>query len=369
MKKKKLIFCVINDLTYDQRMIRICSTLAQAGFDCLLVGRKLRDSRKLDVMPFQQKRLNCWFAKGPAFYAEYNIRLFFFLVFQSVDVLTACDLDTALAVRWVSRLRRKSSVYDAHEFFTEVPEVMNRKRVKRVWEQIGNATVKHFDVRYTVNQPLAEQLTLKYDVPFEVIRNVPMLVDGETQSADSKEIPEKILVYQGALNVGRGLEQSIKAMQYIEDVSLWLIGDGDICQELEVLVDHLNLTDRVLFKGKMKPVALKELTPKAFLGLNLLEGESLNYYYSLANKFFDYMHAGVPSLNMAFPAYQSIMKEYQVGILLEDLDPKNIAAAVNRLLENPALYASMKSECARARVKYQWREEAKKLIDMYNQFL
>src|SRR5678815_5747716 len=93
---KRLVFTVTNDLSYDQRMIRICTTLAQAGYDVMLVGRKMKGSIPLQERPFRQKRLVNLFQKGKLFYIEYNIHLFCLLLFKRADLICAIDLDTIL---------------------------------------------------------------------------------------------------------------------------------------------------------------------------------------------------------------------------------------------------------------------------------
>src|SRR5687767_1010559 len=117
-----LVFTVTNDLVYDQRMLRICSSLAGAGYHVTLVGRSYRDSPNLLPRPFHQKRLACWSRKGFVFYAEYSVRLFFYLLLKKMDLVCAIDLDTILPCYLVSRLRKKKRVYDAHELFCEMKE-------------------------------------------------------------------------------------------------------------------------------------------------------------------------------------------------------------------------------------------------------
>jgi len=119
MKKQKLIFTVINDLTYDQRMIRICKSLVRNNYDVLLVGRKLPHSKPLQTQSFQQKRLHCFFQKGKFFYLEYNLRLLFFLWKKKFDGVCAIDLDTILPAFYISKWKGKKMIYDAHEYFTE----------------------------------------------------------------------------------------------------------------------------------------------------------------------------------------------------------------------------------------------------------
>ncbi|HFC01302.1 MAG TPA: glycosyltransferase, partial [Phaeodactylibacter sp.] len=158
MKKPRIIFTVINDLNYDQRMIRIGKSLVKSGYEVLLVGRQLSSSQPLQPQPFQQKRLHCFFQKGKLFYLEYNLRLLFFLWKKNFDAVCAIDLDTILPAFYVSKWKGKKMVYDAHEYFTEVPEVVRRPRVKQVWEWVGNHTVSKIKYCYTVGNALAKVL-------------------------------------------------------------------------------------------------------------------------------------------------------------------------------------------------------------------
>jgi hypothetical protein len=193
-----IIMTVTNDLTYDRRMDRICSTLADNGFKVTLVGRRMRNSLPLSPKSWKGVRLRCWFNKGFLFYAEYNLRLFVWLLTKSFSIGCACDLDTALPVRMVSRLRGKKSVLDAHEYFTEVPEIASRPRIKAFWEWIGKRTIPKFQLRYTVGEELAQLMSKSYQVPFQVIRNIAPGYPAGTGSDDILK-RDKIILYQGAL--------------------------------------------------------------------------------------------------------------------------------------------------------------------------
>src|SRR5215475_5165127 len=104
--KSRLLFTVTNDLVTDQRMIRICTSLATSGYDVTLIGTAHRDSPPLTDRPFRQHRLKTWSRRGKRFYAEYNLRLFFYLLFRKWDGCCAIDLDTILPVYLVTALRR-----------------------------------------------------------------------------------------------------------------------------------------------------------------------------------------------------------------------------------------------------------------------
>jgi len=360
--EKRIYFTVSNDLTYDQRMIRICSSLANNNYEVKLIGRKLPNSIPFVEQPFQQKRLFCFFKKGKLFYLEYNIRLFFYLLFSKFDAVCGIDLDTLAPCFTVAKLKRKKLIYDAHEYFTEVPEVVSRPLVKKIWTILERNTVPKINYAYTVCESIATLFTKKYNTPFEVIRNVPF----KKKSPEKSEHPKQnIILYQGALNEGRGLKQTIEAMQWIEYAQLWLVGEGDLSQKLRDQVQQLELTDQVIFKGYLQPHQLKDITPLARIGLNLLENKGLSYYYSLANKAFDYIQAKIPAIHMSFPEYEKLNAQFETAILLENLEPKLIAKSITELLKNKDLYKKLEANCEAAAKIYIWEEEEKKLLSFY----
>ncbi|MEO6760490.1 MAG: glycosyltransferase, partial [Saprospiraceae bacterium] len=161
-----IIICTVtNDLTYDQRMQRICTSLAEQGYWVQLVGRQLPASIPLKSRPFEQKRLRCRFRKGFPFYAEYNLRLFFYLMTARYDAVCSVDLDTLGAGCLATLLRRKKRVFDAHEYFTEVPEVVHRPVVKAFWGLVAWCCLPFYRHAYTVGPALAEIFAKKYGLP------------------------------------------------------------------------------------------------------------------------------------------------------------------------------------------------------------
>lgn len=367
-----IFFTVTNDLTYDQRMIRICTTLAESGYRVILVGRQRKQSKPLETRPFEQKRLKCWFDKGKWFYLEYNIRLLFYLLFQSMDAICSIDLDTILAGYYVSKWKKVPCIYDAHEYFTEVPEVVLRPRIQRVWERIAQHCIPKLSYCYTVCESLKQVFEARYGTKFEVIRNVPFqqaIPANTTEHPKGDPSQNFILLYQGVLNDGRGLEEMIAAMPQLVGVELWLAGEGDCSQALRDLVQTLKVADRVRFLGYLKPAELKTVTLQAHLGINLLKNKGLNYYYSLANKFFDYIQAEKPSLNMNFPEYASIIQKHPVGLLLDDLEPSTIIKAVEGLKNDPTTYSSLEAACRVARDIFVWEQEKERLLSFYKRVL
>ena len=364
-KPRRIIFTVTNDLTYDRRMLRICTSLATAGFDICLVGRKLPSSQPFDNQHITSHRLRLFFQKGKLFYIEYNLRLFFWLLVQRFDIVCAIDLDTILPCLFVKILRGGEIVYDAHELFSETPEVVRRPAIRRVWLAVEKFTLSKISHRYTVSQSIADEFFRRYKTPFEVIKNLP----NRSIASDSKRVSRSdassyVILYQGALNEGRGLETAISAMRYI-DAEFWLVGEGDLSDILRGQVADQNLTAKVKFLGFVPPAQLSEITEQADIGLLILEDKGLSYRYSLANKFFDYIQAEVPQIFTQLPEYQRFNAEFNVGLMIPNTDETVFVEAVNRLLNDADLYKTLKENCRRAAEILCWENEERKLIDYY----
>lgn len=362
---KKILFTVTNDLNYDQRMQRICRTLALAGHNVTLVGRKKNNSIPLvdNNIPgngsFSQKRLNCVNQKGKFFYLEYNIRLFFFLLFQQTDIICGIDLDTILPTWLVSKLRRKTFVYDAHEYFTETSSLAGRNFEKKVWKTIESFIVPKINHAYTVNNSIADIFKKEYGTEFEVIRNVPVLREIEPKTPAS----EKYILYQGALNKGRGLEFLIACMPHI-NVKLIIAGDGPLRVQLENTVKELAIEDKVEFLGFILPEKLINVTENAWIGLNLIENTGLSYYYSLANKFFDYIQSEIPQICMDFPEYRLLNDQYDCGFLLKDFDKNTFIDLVTKM-EDSSVYEKFVENTQVAKQELNWEKEQERLVDFY----
>jgi len=283
----RIYFTVTNDLTYDQRMHRICSSLANNGYEVTLVGRKNRLSEPLQKEVYRQHRLPCFFTKGKFFYAEYNLRLFFYLLFKKIDIVCAIDLDTILPCLVISKVKKIPRVYDAHELFTELKEVISRPRIKKFWTGIEKYAVHKFKNGYTVSEGISTEFKKRYNVTYETIRNVPFLKKLDLENSNSKT--KKFILYQGAVNEGRGLEYLIPAMTMV-DCQLVICGDGNFMDQLKQLIDSHHLNHKIVMKGMMSPESLWEFSLHAYVAVAVPEDKGLNQLYALPNKFFDYIH-------------------------------------------------------------------------------
>jgi glycosyltransferase involved in cell wall biosynthesis len=335
MSRQRIILSVTNDLVTDQRVHRSSTALTLAGYDVVLVGRRLPGSEPLD-RPYRTVRMRLLFRRKALFYAEYNLRLLLRLLLSRADAFYANDTDTLPANYVAARLRRKPLFFDAHEMFPEVPELVGRPRVKAVWTHIEDRIFPHLRHCCTVCQSIADIYRERYGVDMKVVRNVPMRsAASPIGSRPAKPSPVRTLLYQGAVNMGRGIEQLIDAMPLLDGCRLLIAGTGDRYDALRSLVRERRLDDRVVFLGRLPLERLRSVTLQADLGLSLLQNKGLNYYYSLPNRIADFAQAGVPVLATDFPEIRRVVEQYGIGRLLPSGDentPAKLAAAIRATL-------------------------------------
>ena len=385
MRQPRVILSVTNDLVTDQRVHRSCSALSEAGFRVTLVGRRLPGSAPLQ-RPYHTRRLSLLFRKKALFYAEYNLRLFLHLLFAPADLFYANDTDTLLANYLAARLRRKPLFFDAHEMFPEVPELVGRDRVRRVWTKIEDFIFPRLARRpdmaaVTVCQSIADIYRQRYGLSMAVVRNVPLPSPSTSAPVDDllAAVPagKRILLYQGAVNIGRGIEWMMAAMPHLAECHFLVAGDGDIFSSLQRQADAM---PNVTFLGRLEPQRLKALTLHADLGISLLENRGLNYYYSLPNRLADFVQAHVPVLATDFPEIHRLVATYDIGTLVPPApydadtqtstppDPVQLAATVRATLAHwDALPTQRRSDLfARAAADLSWNNDKQTLLSTIN---
>jgi glycosyltransferase involved in cell wall biosynthesis len=340
-------------------MKRICNTIKSNGDFVELVGRILKDSKPVHHEPFMQTRLKCFFKKGVLFYAEFNIRLFFFLLLNKFDIVCGCDLDTLPAAVLAAKIKGKKVVYDAHEYFPESPELIGRPAKQSIWNFIEKILVPRVDAIYTVNVSIAKLFNKKYGVDCKTVYNYPRKNNDPVNVSNTR-----FLLYQGAVNIGRGLNEMLLSMLKL-NIPLYIAGDGDEMDHIRQSVKKLQLQDKVKLLGKLTPDNLKETTREAYIGVNLLENRGLSYYYSLGNKTFDYIQAGIPQIVIGFPEYIELNNKYNIGIVIDELTVEKIEAAIEKLLADEMLYKKLQQNCLIAREELCWENEEQKLVDIY----
>ena len=376
-----IIVAVTNDLATDQRVDRTCRALCGDGWRVTLVGRRLPDSPALAPRDYAVRRMRLLFRRTAAFYAEYNIRLFLLLLFSRADAIFSNDTDTLAACCVAARLQDKPLYFDAHELFPDVPELQGRPRVQAVWRWIERNALPHVNHAFTVSQSVADEYRRRYDIDMTVVRNVPdVTVESGKLKVEKRNSQlstfNSQLLYQGAVNIGRGLREMVDVLRLLPKCCLTVAGDGDLLGQMKQYTASLPWHDRVEFLGRVQPDRLRTLTAQASLGLCLLEDLGLNYRYSLPNRIADFAQAGVPVLATDFPEIRHVIEEYGTGTLVEPLPADKSGDEYARFLDRLAeairsalrYWGDMPEEeyrrrFARAGEELNWQHEQHKLLE------
>lgn len=221
----------------------------------------------------------------------------------------------------------------------------------------------------TVNASIANLFEEEYHVPFKIVRNIPIRRQNEEISARaSLGLPEdkKIVLIQGSgINIQRGAEEAVEAMKYLDNILLLIVGDGDVVPVLKTMVNELSLQKKVRFVSRQTPENLAGYTANADLGLTLDKDTNINYRYSLPNKLFDYIYAGVPVLSSPLVELKNIILQYHIGEFIESHNPEHIAATIKSMLQDEKKIAFYKANTKKAASELSWEIEKKTLIEIF----
>lgn len=366
MRQKRVYMTVSSDLATDNRVHRSCTVLEVLGFQVTLLGRQKRNSPQMPARSYRVRRLKLRNEKGVFFYAELNIRIFIVLLFKKYDFLFANDLDTLPAAFLASRLKRKPLIYDSHELFTEVPELVDRPSIQKIWVALEKMLLPRLEHMITVNQSIATIFESKYTIKCSVVRNVPVRLNNiEAHSKTFLGLSEDqiMLIIQGSgLNVQRGIEEAVMAMAQIPRAVLFLVGDGDVILSVQKLVAQLQLQEQVRFVGRVPYNELLKYTAAADLGLALDKPLSLNYALALPNKVFDYIQAGTPIIASSLVEIEALIHRHDCGVILPEVTPQQIAEKINALIDQPERRAAYKKNCQLAAQTENWDSDKQVLM-------
>lgn len=366
MAGTRILVSVINDLATDQRVSRTCHELHAMGYNVLLIGRRLPQSLPMPSVPYAFHRMKLWFTRGAFFYAWYNWRLFWFLLFSKAQVLWSNDLDTLLANYLVSRIKRIPLVFDSHEYFTGVPELEHNAFARNVWKKIEKNIVPRLSYCITVNSSIADLFQQEYGTSFHVIRNVPIQNNNQlTTTRADLGMPDhkKIIILQGSgINMHRGGEELVEAFSILpSDYHLYIVGGGDVIETLQQMTVTLGIQNKVTFVEKQPYSRLVQFTMNADAGVTLDKDTNINYRLSLPNKIFDYLQCGIPVISSNLVELRRIVEQYKVGVITPAVTAPDIAQTIQSFIEDTHTYTQCKNNTLAASAELNWDCEKKVL--------
>lgn len=313
------------------------------------------------------KKIRKWFINGAII-----TRMIVKGYIQNADIYHANDLNTLPQAIVCSKLRLKPKplIYDSHEVQSDRTGY-NPKTIKRI---------ESFMLKF-VNQMIVENHTrAKYNE--DIYGFYPKTLYNYSEKYNIEEKPqinlhkkisinedEKILLYQGGLQQGRGLELLIEAMDEIEKGHLLFIGGGKLTQTLKEQAEASKQADRIHFLDKVPFQELPSYTREAYLGFQVLQNICFNHYSASSNKLFEYMMAHVPVISCDFPEIKKVVEETNTGLVVDSHKASEIANAVNQLVKDTSLRNQLSENTKQAKEIYNWNNEKSKLLEVYNQFV
>ncbi|KUJ51746.1 glycosyltransferase family 4 protein [Chryseobacterium sp. JAH] len=360
MTRKKVLTSAFSNLHTDQRIEKVCRTLHENGYDVELIGNNWGGEYDMS-RPYPFSRIHIISKTLKTAYFEFNWKLYHKLKEKADEntILHANDLDALLPNYLLSKKLNIPLVFDSHEIFSEMPAVQG-KMSQKLWRYLQNKIVPNLKFMITASGSYGKWFENKYGIKPIIVQNAPRKIDF------SIEIPTnnpKIFLYQGALNPFRGIDKAILAMRHLENVVFKIAGDGPRKREYEDLVTRENLQDRVQFLGKLLPDDLRKITLTADVGMSIEENGGESYEFSLPNKVLDCIQARVPLILSSLPEMINIKNQFDVGEIIENHQPENIAKALNLILNKGR--KNYKSELEKAAEILCWENEELKLLEVF----
>lgn len=360
--RRKIITSAFSNLYTDQRIEKVCRTLHENGYEIELIGNNWNGAEKMQ-RPYVFSRIPLVSKTLKTAYFEFNWKLYWELYGKVKEnpnvILHANDLDALLPNYLISKKYKIPLVFDSHEIFSEMPAVQG-KMSQKLWRYLQDKIVPKIELMITASGSYAKWFGNKYGNQPVVVQNAPRKIDFDLEIPDNRP---KIFLYQGAINPFRGIDKAILAMHHLENVIFKIAGDGPRKKEYEDLVIRENLQNKVEFLGKLLPEDLRKITVTADLGMSIEENGGESYLYSLPNKVLDCIQARVPLILAPLPEMINIKNQFDVGEIIKDHQPENIAAAIKNVLNKGR--KNYQPELEKAAAVLCWENEEQKLLAVF----
>ncbi|MFH1569450.1 MAG: glycosyltransferase family 4 protein [Gemmatimonadota bacterium] len=362
---------VFGDLRSDFRVYREAAALRSAGWEVSLVA----GARRTDLPPqWDGFRLHLLPVPATTSLRRAYPRFWRWAHRQlselPTDVIHAHDLDALWPAAAAARDLGVPLVYDSHELWVEQSSLVSRPLVRGFWSVLERRLIRRARRVVAVSPAIARQLEQRYGLAaVTVLRNVPpqrpRVASQRLRQALGLPAAEPLFLYQGGFLTDNGLPQQVAAMARVEGAHLVLLGDGPTEPALRAQVDAARLGSRVHFLPRVPFAELHEYTCSADVGLCLIRPAGRSFYWSLPNKLFEYLMAGLPVLGGDTPEIRAVLEATGAGLTVDAADPNAIARAFIALRDDAALRQRLGAAALAAAPDYCWEREAPVLLDLY----
>lgn len=291
------------------------------------------------------------------------------------DVIHAHDLATLPAGSLAAAKTGAKLVYDSHEL--EVHRNVASGRLSR-WARF-NIEAKHIrkaSAVVTVCDSIADHLANAYRIPRPtVVMNAPNVPDEFRFDRDLRtdlglvdDVP--LAVYIGRITIGRGIEQCVRALAHWPGGHIALVGpvNQPTVDAAQALARDLRVADRLHVIPPVPPIAVTSYVQTADLSLVAIQNICLSYFYCLPNKLIESAHAGIPVVVSNFPELRRFIEISGSGLLIDESEPRDIAAALADAYEYREYLRSSTEQLAAIDATYGWPTQKRALETLYRSF-
>ncbi|WP_228257309.1 glycosyltransferase family 4 protein [Marinobacter sp. NP-4(2019)] len=293
------------------------------------------------------------------------------LVKRRPDVVHAHDVNVLPTAWLAAKLSGAKLVYDAHEISSGRE---GYRKIGRLVAWVEKAIMPKAAGSITTTEARAKFFARAYRMPRPlVLQNRPRLVRVEGDDRLRRELGLEesypIVIYQGGLQPGRGLDRLVEAAAKVDGAYFVFVGGGSVEGELKALVEKLGLQSRVFFIPTVPLAELPYYTASADIGVQPIENTCLNHFTTDSNKLFEYVVARLPIVATGLPEIARVVKQHDLGLLVPSGDTKALSAAIQRLVDDAALRKRFSINAENASAELNWEEQEQALVSMYDSIL
>jgi len=366
---KKVLITFLGNIDYDTRCYNLYNTLKVNGSDVSSTGFDwLTKNFKPVKGAITIHKLHKGFL-SLSFYLKFIWHIKLALISSRASIFFAEDIYTLPFVVIFGKLKRVKIFYDSRELFGYLAGLKGRNFVQSFWKTIEKLFIKHADHIITTGNMDSDVLKEMYGVTNTVVlRNVPRFYKPAQQTDLRNQLgigkDKKILLYQGVILKGRGIEKIFDILPDLPEFIFVLIGGGEFENYYKNMAVERKIIDQVFFVGKFSQEDLPKLTPSADVGIALIENLSKSYYYALPNKLFEYIMAEVPVVVSNLPQMKEIVNKFNVGYVVDPDNKDELITALKNLTSDEMQYNIFKQNCKIASEVLNWENEVGDLLEL-----
>lgn len=376
LKQTSVTLVVLNNFKNDSRVLKEAQTLKNKGYCVKVVAlheEPLLEFDNVSNISIHRIRLKTrnWSKHKIIQIIKYMEFLYKFIKeYKKSDILHCNDLDT-LPIGILIKIffnKKVKIVYDAHEFEINQKPHQSKLSIKLLYF-LEKFLIKYADACFTVSESIADEYYKMYAVKPTILYNSPKFIKPKKTDIFREKFSIKqsstIMLYQGGLSRGRGLELLLDAFKIRKDniVVIVFMGYG----ELEGYINDLTAkSGNIFYHEAVSPNELLDYTSAADIAtVSYVNNNCLNYYYCMPNKFFEYTMAGLPVLVSNLKDLSENVKKYNLGVVVDEDTPCGINNAIDKLLQMD--FEVLKANALKFAKENSWEIQEKKMIAVYEE--